>query len=129
MERRLHYACRMHARYALLAAVVAASFVGCHKRNSSSVDGRRAEAARLKKAADESARILAGSADEETGGGIKQQGSGSGGGMNRWKDVTVYVDGRPVGVVDFGELPIGLKPTWVEEEHSIEFDYGYKGPR
>ena len=54
---------------------------------------------------------------------------GGGNGLNRWRDTGVYVDGRPVGIVTFGELPIGLKPTWVPEEHSIEFDYGYKGPR
>ena len=58
---------------------------------------------------------------------MKQHGSGQG--LNRWRDTAVYVDGKPVGVVTFGELPIGLKPVWVPEEHSIEFDYGYKGPR
>jgi len=119
----------MQARYLFLAAALAASSVGCHKRNRPGAAAAQAEAARLKKAADESARILMGSVDEDSAGGNKPQGSGSGGGMNRWKDVGVYVDGRPVGIVDFGELPIGLKPTWVPEEHSIEFDYGYKGPR
>jgi hypothetical protein len=67
--------------------------------------------------------------DEMAPGTHKQSGKGSGQGMNKWRDTGVYVDGRPVGVLDFGELPIGLKPTWIPEEHSIEFDYGYKGPR
>jgi len=30
---------------------------------------------------------------------------GSGRGQDKWRDVGVYVDGRPVGVVIFGELP------------------------
>jgi hypothetical protein len=64
-----------------------------------------------------------------SGGGHNQAGKGGGQGMNKWRDTGVYVDGRPVGVIDFGELPIGLKVTWKAEEHSIEFDYGYTGPR
>jgi hypothetical protein len=35
-------------------------------------------------------------------------------GMERFKDVVVYLDGRPIGVLSFGELPITLKPTWVK---------------
>lgn len=48
--------------------------------------------------------------------------------MNRWRDTAVYVDGRPVGVLDFGELPIGLHPVWVKEKHSVEIEPGSKGP-
>jgi hypothetical protein len=39
-------------------------------------------------------------------------------GMSRWKDVGVYVDGKPVGFLDWGELPIALKPTWVKDKVS-----------
>ncbi len=39
-------------------------------------------------------------------------------GMSRWKDVGVYVDGKPVGFLTFGELPITLKPTWVKDKVS-----------
>lgn len=130
MERRLHYACRMHPRYVLLVAALAATSVGCHKRNRSGLGVRQAEAANHKKTAAQAAHELAGTADEELGNNnANKLKSGGGTGMNKWKDVGVYVDGRPVGMIGFGELPIGLKPTWVTEEHSIEFDYGYKGPR
>jgi hypothetical protein len=35
-----------------------------------------------------------------------------GSGMSRWKDTGVYVDGKPLGFLAFGELPIRCKPTW-----------------
>jgi len=41
-------------------------------------------------------------------------------GMARWKDVGVYVDGKPIGFLTFGELPITLKPTWVKDKVSAE---------
>jgi len=126
MERRLQDARCMRTRYVLFVAVLAAGAIGCHKRNRSGIvvgssSGKEAER--------RAAEAIMGSADEEMGVGGKAKGSTQGSGLNKWRDTGVYVDGKPVGVVDFGELPIGLKPTWVEEEHSIEFDYGYKGPR
>lgn len=39
-------------------------------------------------------------------------------GMARWKDTGVYLDGKPIGFLTFGELPIGLKPTWVKDKVS-----------
>jgi len=41
-------------------------------------------------------------------------------GMSRFKDVCVYVDGKPVGFLSFGELPITLKPTWVKHKENID---------
>jgi hypothetical protein len=41
-------------------------------------------------------------------------------GMSRFKDVGVYLDGKPVGFLAFGELPITLKPTWVKRRVNIE---------
>ncbi|MEO8846053.1 MAG: hypothetical protein ABI591_12380 [Kofleriaceae bacterium] len=41
-------------------------------------------------------------------------------GMQRFKDVAVYVDGKPVGFLAFGELPITLKPTWVKHKVNID---------
>ena len=35
-------------------------------------------------------------------------------GVARWKDTGVYLDGKPIGFLTWGELPIGLKPTWVQ---------------
>jgi hypothetical protein len=40
-------------------------------------------------------------------------------GMARWKDIGVYVDGKPTAFLTFGELPITLKPVWVKDEVSI----------
>ena len=115
----------MKPRYLLCAAAIAALAIGCNQRHRSGAivgnahaSGRDAEA--------RAARALAG---EDESGPVGMVQKGSGGGMKRWSDPGVYVDGRPVGVLRFGELPVGLKPTWVVEEHSIEFDYGYKGPR
>jgi hypothetical protein len=39
-------------------------------------------------------------------------------GMSRWKDTGVYLDGKPIGFIQFGELPIALKPTWVKDKVS-----------
>ncbi|MEZ4358873.1 MAG: hypothetical protein R3B48_01745 [Kofleriaceae bacterium] len=41
-------------------------------------------------------------------------------GAARWKDTIVYVDGQPRGALTFGELPVPLEPTWVEEESPRE---------
>lgn len=41
-------------------------------------------------------------------------------GMSRWKDTGVYLDGKPVGFIQFGELPIALKPTWVKDKVSVD---------
>lgn len=51
------------------------------------------------------------------------------GGMERFKDPTVYIDGVPVSVMRFGELPITLEPTWIEEKASLPFKKGDPGPR
>jgi hypothetical protein len=40
-------------------------------------------------------------------------------GMARWKDVGVYVDGKPIGFLTFGELPITLAPTWIKTKLSL----------
>ena len=45
-------------------------------------------------------------------------------GNARWKDVGVYLDGKPIGFLTFGELPIGLKPTWVKDKVSQNKDPG-----
>lgn len=36
----------------------------------------------------------------------------------RWKDVGVYLDGKPLAFMTFGELPITLQPTWVKDKVS-----------
>jgi hypothetical protein len=41
-------------------------------------------------------------------------------GMARWKDTGVYLDGKPIGFMTFGELPITLQPTWVKDKVSAD---------
>jgi hypothetical protein len=47
-------------------------------------------------------------------------------GDSRWKDVGVYVDGKLVGFLGFGDLPIALAPVWKEEEVSVPIKPGQK---
>ena len=49
-------------------------------------------------------------------------------GMAKWKDVGVYVDGKPIGFMTFGELPIALKPTWIKDKVSAEKRPGTDDP-
>ncbi len=39
-------------------------------------------------------------------------------GKARWKDTGVYVDGKPIAFLNWGELPITLQPTWVKDKVS-----------
>jgi hypothetical protein len=39
-------------------------------------------------------------------------------GAARWKDSGVYVDGKPIGFLAWGELPIGLPVTWIKDKVS-----------
>jgi hypothetical protein len=34
-------------------------------------------------------------------------------GADRWRDTGVYLDGKPVGMLAWAELPLALKPTWI----------------
>lgn len=65
-------------------------------------------------------------ADEDEDEGGKKQKSGKG--ANRWKQVGVYLDGQPMGLLRFGELPIALKPTFLEEKVSAEKEPGSNDP-
>lgn len=50
-------------------------------------------------------------------------------GKARYKETGVYVDGKPVGILSFGELPVTLKPFWRGDEARVPFKYGSTGPR
>lgn len=39
-------------------------------------------------------------------------------GASRWKDTGIYVDGKPIGFLSWGELPLDLKPTWIKDKVS-----------
>ncbi|HLL21533.1 MAG TPA: hypothetical protein VK427_05350 [Kofleriaceae bacterium] len=47
-------------------------------------------------------------------------------GAARWKDTGVYLDGKPIGFLTWGELPIGLQPTWVKDKVSANKRPGSK---
>jgi len=49
-------------------------------------------------------------------------------GNARWKDTAVYLDGRPIAMLNFGELPITLQPYWYEERVSAPKKAGSKDP-
>ena len=50
------------------------------------------------------------------------------GGMARWKDTGVYVDGKPLGFLTWGEMPIGCKPSWLKSKVSADKRYGTSDP-
>lgn len=49
-------------------------------------------------------------------------------GKGRWKDAAAYVDGVPVGMFWFGELPSTLEPVWIEEIEGLDFKPGDPPP-
>jgi hypothetical protein len=76
----------------------------------------------LKAAAEKSARVIRGDDEDDVGSGNEKVTSGA----KRWRDTGVYVDGKPTGVLSFGELPISLKPTFKMEKASAEMEPGQK---
>jgi hypothetical protein len=49
-------------------------------------------------------------------------------GASRWKDTGVYLDGKPIAFMNWAELPITLKPTWVKDKVSAEKRPGTNDP-
>jgi hypothetical protein len=49
-------------------------------------------------------------------------------GASRWKDTGVYVDGKPIGFLQWGELPIGMPVTWFEDKVSARKRPGTDDP-
>ena len=49
-------------------------------------------------------------------------------GMSRWKDTGVYVDGKPLGFLSFGEMPIGCKVSWLRDKVSADKNPGTDEP-
>ena len=48
-------------------------------------------------------------------------------GIVKWKNAGVYVDGKPTGMLAFGELPVALRPVWIEDEVSVRIAPGQSG--
>lgn len=49
-------------------------------------------------------------------------------GLAKWKDAGVYVDGKPMGFLNWGELPIGCKVSWLRDKVSAEKRAGTSDP-
>lgn len=49
-------------------------------------------------------------------------------GMAKWKDAGVYVDGKPLGFLTWGELPLGCKVSWLRDKVSADKRYGTNDP-
>ncbi len=50
-------------------------------------------------------------------------------GNSKWRDAAVYADGKALGFLHFGELPLSLEPIWIDNVESLDFAPGDKGPR
>ncbi len=50
--------------------------------------------------------------------------NGHGSGRDRWRGGGVYLDGQPIGMLRFGELPTKLRPIWETEQHRLPFKAG-----
>lgn len=50
--------------------------------------------------------------------------SGHGSGRDRWRGGGVYLDGQPIGMLRFGELPSKLQPMWETQRHRLPFKAG-----
>lgn len=50
-------------------------------------------------------------------------------GGGKWHDAGVFVDGKELSVMWFGELPRDLEPVWLKRLESLDFKPGDKGPR
>jgi hypothetical protein len=47
-----------------------------------------------------------------------------GAGRDRWRGGGVYLDGRPIGMLRFAELPVGLVPVWETQRQRLPFRAG-----
>lgn len=52
-------------------------------------------------------------------------------GKRRWKDAVTYLDGKPLGVLWYSEMPpqIAANPTWIEDVEELPWKPGDKGPK
>ena len=114
MERPLHILTTMHLRCIALTLPLLLQFTlsGCGNKDSDS----------KKKPDTTSATAKAPTPDAVPG---APTGAHSGG-MERFKEPGVYVDGKPLGVLKFGELPEPLAPVWFEERAAVSFKAGDK---
>jgi hypothetical protein len=46
-------------------------------------------------------------------------------GADRWRDTGVYLDGKPIGMLSWAELPIALEPTWIPIKAGERIRHGH----
>lgn len=105
MEQRLQVAAAMRARslgYAIVSLLTLTTATGC-KRGGGVVHDAQASSPAPARPTERANR---------KGGDDRRN--------DRWRDVTVYIDGAAAGVLSFGELPIALKPIASDERGAIE---------
>jgi hypothetical protein len=102
----------MHrSRYAVLALVAFTACRGAEGKQDDSHTQKPIDPPSAAAPADAAPAAGSNSADTYTPAEFKS-------GAARWKDTVVYLDGQPVGFLQFGELPLALKPTWVKQKVS-----------
>ncbi|MCC6999748.1 MAG: hypothetical protein IT370_34415 [Deltaproteobacteria bacterium] len=128
----------------LFLVVGAAGASSCSKRDSAVSEAHAADAPPAASAAASSSASVAPAAspaaspapsapadmfaeDDELGGGSSAGGEGQKG-NKRWRDTGVYLDGVPIAMLNFGELPLGLPPVWIEDRVSVDIEPGKPGP-
>jgi len=122
----------MHRPAGLLIAIAAIAFAGCSRHEKSSDPAPAKTAAPAPAAPTTQANAGDGVVDADGRHRNLQDWNPAefkGKRGRRWKDPAVYVDGREVGVLWFGELPRSLKPTWINDVEDLDFKPGDKGPR
>lgn len=144
MERRLHIAATMRTSYAGTLVLVAALGLGCKNAEPTPSDETpTSQVADKKITADDVTRAanaaftklspdqIRHDVDPEASGGNKKNWlpAEHKAGKGRWRDAAAYVDGEPVGVFWFGELPARLEPVWEEQIEGLDFVAGDTGPR
>jgi hypothetical protein len=133
--RAAHLACCVHQRRATMRSVTAAMIASLLIGSSASCRGGgddppAAPAAQTQVTRAGGAVAAASSASPAAAATVSLDGDGSGnGGGNLWRDSGVYVDGVPVAVMWFGELPVKLAPVWKDDIELLDFKPGDTGPR
>lgn len=56
--------------------------------------------------------------------GVTPPTNGHGSGRDRWRGGGVYLDGQPIGMLRYGELPARLQPVWESQRHRLPFKAG-----
>jgi hypothetical protein len=105
--------------------VVLLAAVACSGRDEKPGAGRSSAPSAADRSGVSAATPAVVNVDEGDGGSE----GGERGSRGTWRDAGVYLDGEPIGVLWYGELPETLRPVWVAEERSLDFRPGDTGPR